>query len=108
MRIPHTLAGGLVWIAAAILFSQPATALSQEDPCHPNGAILRANAQKDGMRYVGWGVSERGNLVWMLVDPEDNQWTLIEAFDSERGPGCRVNGGDRWEWLSGEGGRLND
>lgn len=103
MRIPHTLRAGLLSIAAATLFSHPVTALSQDAPCHENGAVLRAEVQKEGQRFVAWALSSRGNLVWLFENPEDHTWTLIEGFRD--GAGCRINSGTDWEWLPDDGGQ---
>ncbi len=46
---------------------------------------------------VGTGITGRGSMVELLLDREDNSWSLTETFPS--GETCYRGGGESWEFL---------
>lgn len=99
MRISHSLRAGLATIVASALFVSPVTVLSQPlvRPCGPDGPGLLNHLQKQGEKLDAVGFTASGKLVYVLVNPDDRQYSIITvAPDNE---GCFISLGTDWEWL---------
>ena len=96
MRISHLKCAGLGAIALTAVFSTHLTALSQER-CDEHAGNLVAEQEKLGQRLQAVGFNIRGNLIWILVNPDTQEWSIVTGPPEERG--CIPISGTHWEWL---------
>ena len=99
MRISHSCVSRLALVAVAALFSTPLTALSQPviRACGPDGPGLIAHLEKEGERLEQMAFTASGKIVYVMVNPDDKQYSLVTiAPDNE---GCLISVGTDWEWL---------
>ena len=61
------------------------------DPCTRDSHQLVAEMEKRGFVVVGQGLSDHGNLVQVLRDPDTWQFAIISSLPA--GPGCIVRRG---------------
>ena len=102
MRIPRYRCAGLATIVAAALFVAPVTAVSQPiiRACGPDGPGLLAHLDKEGERVEAVAFTASGKLVYVMVDPEDREYSIVTVAANNEG--CLISVGHDWQWLGPE------
>ena len=99
MRISHSLRVGLLAIAMPALFVSPVTASSQPviRACGPDGPGMLRFLEKEGERPEAIAFTASGKTVYVMVDPEDREYSIVTIDPRNRG--CFISLGTDWEWL---------
>ncbi|HEV7253854.1 MAG TPA: hypothetical protein VGN97_12280 [Mesorhizobium sp.] len=94
-RLDQTLSALALISLAALALAWAVREADAQVLCTSTDAMLRRLQERYGEEPTAAGVSARGELITLVVDPKDGSWSVVRTLPN--GMTCGVIGGEGWE-----------